>query len=139
LREEEKLIEEVCKKIKEIGKIGEDEKQKLYEVFGKRFRNALKALDEEAIKKYVFKPSGRTVWIVVGKERDYEVIPLVGYCSCDDFYFRVLSGSVFLCYHVIAQKLAEALGKYEVIEEEDSFYEVLMKEWRFISESNPSD
>jgi len=56
LREEEKLIEEVCKKIKEIGKIGEDEKQKLYEVFGKRFRNALKALDEEAIKKYVFKP-----------------------------------------------------------------------------------
>ena len=133
MREEEKLIEEVCKKIKEIGKIGEDEKQKLYEVFGKRFRNALKALDEEAIKKYVFKPSGRTVWIVVGKERDYEVIPLVGYCSCDDFYFRVMDGEVHLCYHLIAQKIAECLGWYDKIEESDELYDTLMNEWRKVT------
>ncbi|MGP3668097.1 MAG: hypothetical protein ACKD6N_07520 [Candidatus Bathyarchaeota archaeon] len=139
MHEEEKLIEEVCENVRKTGELSENEKLKLYRVFGKRFKNALKALDEKAVKKYVFRPSGRVVWIVVGKERDYEVIPLIGYCSCDDFYFRVLSSDIFSCYHIIAQKLAEVLGKYEIIEEEDSLYEVLMKEWRFISKQDIPD
>ncbi|WP_309491970.1 hypothetical protein [Candidatus Hecatella orcuttiae] len=100
--------------------------------FGKRGENALKALEDGAVKKYIFEPSGRVVWVVVGKERDYQVLPSVNYCSCDDFYFRVLDGETSLCYHVIAQKISELLGRFEVIVDSDEIYEALMEEWRQI-------
>jgi predicted nucleic acid-binding Zn finger protein len=46
---------------------------------------------EKRVKKYIFKPSNRVRWIVVGRTRDYIVLPSVGYCSCEDFFFRVMS------------------------------------------------
>ncbi|MFP3985697.1 MAG: hypothetical protein ACLFU9_07030, partial [Candidatus Bathyarchaeia archaeon] len=82
------------------------------------------------VKKYVFKPSSRIVWIVVGKERDYLIMPTADFCTCNDFYFRVMDKQIHLCYHLIAQKLAETLESYELYEEEDELYEVLMKEWK---------
>jgi len=103
---------------------------KLYEVFGQRFVKAFEALKESRVKKYVFKPSGRTVWIVVGKERDYLVMPEAEFCSCDDFYFRVIDKKIHLCYHLIAQKLAKNLKWYSTIEESDELYDSLMKEWK---------
>jgi predicted nucleic acid-binding Zn finger protein len=50
----------------------------------------LRPLKENRVKKYTFKPSGRVVWVVVGKERDYLIMPDAEFCSCDDFYFRVI-------------------------------------------------
>jgi hypothetical protein len=41
-----------------------------------------------------------------------------------------LDGEVHLCYHLIAQRIAEALEKYETFEESDELYEPLMREWR---------
>lgn len=105
---------------------------KLLKRFGKRFENAWKALLEGAVKKYVFEPSGRIVWIVVGKERDYQLLPEVAYCTCDDYYFRVLDGEALLCYHLIAQRLAEALNRYEEFRESDELYDSLMAEWRYL-------
>jgi hypothetical protein len=35
-----------------------------------------------------------------------------------------------LCYHLIAQKIANALGWYETIEERDELYDSLMAEWK---------
>jgi predicted nucleic acid-binding Zn finger protein len=84
----------------------------------------------------MFEPSGRVVWIVVGKEKDYQIIPVANYCSCDDFYYRVVNGDTSLCYHVIAQKLSEALNKYELITDSDTLYDVFMKEWRFIKKEH---
>ncbi|RJS90038.1 hypothetical protein CW700_01840, partial [Candidatus Bathyarchaeota archaeon] len=80
--------------------------------------------------RYTFQPSGRVVWIVVGKEGEYQILPRAGYCSCDDFYFRIINGEAGLCYHLIAQRLAEALGRFEEVEEGDEFYDALMAEWR---------
>ena len=131
VKKEEQVLEEVCGRVRVKG-LGEREKEVLLKTFGKRFENALKALEDGAVKKYVFEPSGRVVWIVVGKEKDYQIIPTVNYCSCDDFYFRVIGGDIPLCYHIIAQKLAESLNKYELITESDSLFETLMREWRFI-------
>jgi predicted nucleic acid-binding Zn finger protein len=73
------------------------------------------------------------VWIVVGRKRDYLILPAARFCSCDDFYYSVMEGKAFLCYHLIAQKLAEALGRYDQIEEDDDLYEVLMKEWKEVT------
>lgn len=123
-------LNSICKEAKAQGKLTGKSLTKLYEIFGQRFINAFEALKEERVKKYVFKPSDRVVWIVVGKERDYLLMPEAEFCSCDDFYFRVLDREIHLCYHLIAQKIANILEWYETIEERDGLYDSLMKEWK---------
>lgn len=123
------LLRQVCKEAKLKGKLTGTQLARLYKTFGTRFTKALEALGEERVKKYLFKPSGRVVWIVVGKERDYLLMPVAEFCSCDDFYFRVMDKEVHLCYHLIAQKMAEILKWYDLIEERDELYDTLMKEW----------
>jgi len=120
----------VCKEAKTDGKLTGKNLTRLYEVFGQRFTRAFEALKEGRVKKYVFKPSGRIVWIVVGKERDYLLMPEAEFCTCDDFYFRVLDKKVHLCYHLIAQKLAKILDWYELVEEHDELFDALMSEWK---------
>ncbi|HML03514.1 MAG TPA: hypothetical protein VK487_09105 [Candidatus Bathyarchaeia archaeon] len=127
---EVELLEQTCKKAKEGGKLDGSHLNMLYETFGMRFPKAWEALKEGRIKKYVFKPSNRIVWIVVGKERDYLIIASADFCMCDDFYFRVLDQHIHLCYHLIAQKIAEALDWYDRIEEHDDLYNSLMNEWK---------
>jgi predicted nucleic acid-binding Zn finger protein len=85
--------------------------------------------ESRRVKRYIFRPSGRVRWIVVGRERDYLVFPEAPYCSCDDFYFRVLHGQKPSCYHLEAYVIAVREGIYEEIEEEDGWYYRLMDEW----------
>jgi len=127
---EDNVLRNICKKAKKEGKLTGKNLTKLYEVFGQRFIKAFEAVKENRVKKYVFKPSGRIVWIVVGKERDYLLMPEAEFCTCDDFYFRVLDREVHLCYHLIAQKIANILKWYDAVEERDKLYDSLMKEWK---------
>jgi predicted nucleic acid-binding Zn finger protein len=120
----------VCKEAKAEGKLTGKNLTALYDIFGERFTRAFETLKENRVKKYVFKPSRRIVWIVVGKERDYLIMPEAEFCTCDDFYFRVLDKKVHLCYHLIAQKLAKILDWYENIEEHDELHDSLMNEWK---------
>jgi predicted nucleic acid-binding Zn finger protein len=120
----------ICREAKAEDKLSGKSLTELYELFGQRFTKALGALKENRVKKYVFKPSGRTVWIVIGRERDYLIMPEAEFCMCDDFYFRVLDREIHLCYHLIAQKIARNLEWYETIEENDKLYESLMNEWK---------
>ncbi len=120
----------ICREAKAEGKLAGKNLTELYELFGQRFTKALDALKENRVKKYVFKPSNRTVWIVIGRERDYLIMPEAEFCTCDDFYFRVLDRKIHLCYHLIAQKIARNLGWFETIEENDEIYESLMNEWK---------
>jgi predicted nucleic acid-binding Zn finger protein len=129
-QKEDKLLKEILEDAKRNGRLTGEHVSKLHFLFRKRFLKAWKAVKEEQVKKYVFKPSGRVVWIVVGKERDYLILPAAEFCTCDDFYFRVMDREVHLCYHLIAQKIAEALNWFDQIEESDELYETLMREWR---------
>ena len=122
------LLNDICSAVKLEGQVTELQASKLTEAFGQRVAKAKEALDEGRVKKYVFQPSGRIVWIVVGKQRDYLVMPAIDYCSCYDFFFQFDRGHV--CYHIIAQKLAEATGKFDTFEDDDQFYSVLIKEWK---------
>ncbi len=85
--------------------------------------------ESRRVKRYIFRPSGRVRWVVVGRERDYLVLPEAPYCSCDDFYFRVLHRLKPACYHLEAHAIAVREGIYEEIEEEDGWYYRLMDEW----------
>ncbi len=120
----------ICREAKSTGKLSGNNLTSLYELFGQRFTRALDALKENRVKKYVFKPSGRTVWIVVGKERDYLIMPEAEFCTCDDFYFRVLDKKVHMCYHLLAQRIAQNLSWFENLEEHDEVYEQVMNEWK---------
>lgn len=94
-----------------------------------RLRKALEATAERRIKKYVFKQSRREYWIVVGKIRDYLVIP-DKYCTCDDFFINVVTGAkAKSCYHLLAQRLAESEGSFETYEVDDDEGERLLDEW----------
>lgn len=124
------LLNAICKKAKADGKLTGKGLTGLCDIFGQRFTRAFDALKENRVKKYTFKPSGRTVWIVVGRERDYLIMPEAEFCTCDDFYFRVLDRQVHLCYHLIAQKLAKNLDWYDSLEEHDDLFDSLMNEWR---------
>jgi len=120
----------ICRQAKTEDKLSGKNLTDLYDLFGQRFTKALEALKENRVKKYVFKPSNRIVWIVVGRERDYLLMPEADFCSCDDFYFRVLDKKVHLCYHLIAQKIARNLNWFEVIDEHDELFQSLMDEWK---------
>lgn len=124
------ILNKICRNAKKEGKLNGKNLTELYDLFGQRFTKALEALKENRIKKYNFRPSNRTVWIVIGKERDYLLMPEAEFCTCDDFYFRVLDRKVHLCYHLIAQKIAHNLGWFETIEERDDLYKCLMEEWK---------
>ncbi len=129
-KSEVEILNEICKEAKAEGKLTGKSLTSLYELFGQRFARAFETLQENRVKKYVFKPSGRIVWIVVGKERDYLIMPQAEFCMCDDFYFRVLDRQVHLCYHLIAQKIANVLEWYDIVSENDELYDSLMREWR---------
>jgi len=122
-------LNSICRQAKSEGKLSGKNLSVLYELFSQRFTKALDALKENRVKKYVFKPSGRTVWIVIGRERDYLIIPEAEFCTCDDFYFRVMDKKIHLCYHLIAQKIARNLAWYENLEETDELHDTLMNEW----------
>jgi predicted nucleic acid-binding Zn finger protein len=125
-----KVLEKVCEEAKTRGELTDNHLAQLSEAFGSRFTKAWETLKEKRVKKYVFSPSGRVVWIVVGREREYQIMPAAGFCSCDDFYFRVMDREANICYHLIAQKLADALEGYDRVEEEDRLYDCLMEEWK---------
>ena len=128
-----KVLENVCKEAKTKGEVTDKQLAQLSEALGSRFTKAWETLKEDRVKKYVFSPSGRIVWIVVGREREYQIMPAAGFCSCDDFYFRVMDREVHICYHLIAQKLADALGWFDKVEEDDETYDFLMREWKKVT------
>jgi len=125
---ENSVLETVCREVQTEGTVLEAHLKRLSEVFGQRLTRAWEAVSEGRVKKYVFKPSNRVVWIVVGKRRDYLIKPEADYCSCDDFYFQFDHGH--LCYHIIAQRLAEASSRFDLFEDDDQFFDVLIKEWK---------
>jgi predicted nucleic acid-binding Zn finger protein len=47
----------------------------------------------------LFEPSKKTIWTIVGKHHEYWIDLDLDYCSCNDYYFRTLSGHG-LCYHL---------------------------------------
>ena len=99
------------------------------EEFGERFWKALKAAVNGQVKRYVFQPSGRVEWVIVGKKRDYRLISDF-YCGCDDFYLNVVVRKKNkYCYHIIAKVIAESIGTFETVTVEDSKYDIFMSEW----------
>jgi predicted nucleic acid-binding Zn finger protein len=133
ITQERRILEQICDELRSTPTLTQALWDRLRSSLGDRFEKAWQLVGQRRVKKYVFEPSGRVIWIIVGRESEYQVLPESGYCDCSDFYFRVVDGEAGLCYHLMGQKLADALGKYEEVREGDEFYEPLMEEWRRLS------
>ena len=123
-------LEQILRGLRASKEISRQNWQRLRNIFGDRFDKAWKLVTENRVKKYVFKPSNRTLWIAIGQNAEYLIYSNAGYCSCSDFYFRVLDHEKAYCYHLLAQKIAEALNHYDLIEEEDEAYDTLLEIWK---------
>jgi len=124
------LLEQVLRDLRVSREISRDNWMRLKKRFGERFDKAWRLVIENRVKKYVFSPSGRVLWIVVGQTAEYLIYSNAGYCGCSDFYFRVLNDEKAYCYHLLAQKLADALNHYELVREDDEAYESLLGIWK---------
>jgi len=129
------ILEQILRDIRVSKEISLWNWQRLRNTFGDRFDKAWKLVTERRIKKYIFRPSMKTIWIAIGQNAEYLIYSNAGYCSCSDFYFRVLDHEKAYCYHLLAQKIAEALNNYDVVEEEDEIYPVLLNIWKEYSVS----
>ncbi len=132
----EKLLAETQRGLREGKTLDAESLDELRTKFGDKVERALKVIEDGHVKRYIFKPSKREVWIVIGRTRDYQVFPRL-YCMCDDFYLNVVvRRSDPLCYHLLAQMLAESTHKFDSIEEGDKKYELFMHEWASATEES---
>ncbi|UCE09992.1 MAG: hypothetical protein JSW61_13620 [Candidatus Thorarchaeota archaeon] len=100
--------------------------------YGKRFVRAFRAVEEGKVKMYLFKPSDSLAWTVLGRKRDYLVIPST-FCTCRDFYQAVvINREAQMCYHLLAQTIASIREEHKVVEATDSDRRKLYQEWRRI-------
>jgi predicted nucleic acid-binding Zn finger protein len=107
----------------------------LSQLCGERFWKALQAVASDLVKRYIFEPSGREAWIVVGKSRDYRVLSKI-YCDCEDFYINVIvKREADLCYHILSKILAEALEAFSEIRVDDMMFETLSREWEVLEDT----
>ncbi|MEM3094424.1 MAG: hypothetical protein QXX64_02170 [Nitrososphaera sp.] len=79
------------------------------------------ALASGSVKQMLFLPSGKRLWIVVGKDNEYWTDPDLGFCSCKDFYFTTLSGGDE-CYHLKSVRKAIEENRFTTIKFADSEY-----------------
>lgn len=100
------------------------------EKYGKKFIRALRVVEEKKVLKYKFQPSGSAIWIVRGRQRQYMVIPKI-YCTCRSFYQEVvIARESNMCYHILAQQIAELRNEFERIASTDSERRKMYVEWR---------
>lgn len=85
--------------------------------FDVRVDPTLTLIEKRKVQKYVFKPSGRTIWTVNG----HLIYDVVGYCHCENFFFKFDTG--YICHHILAQKLAERKGMFKTVEMNDEEFD----------------
>ncbi|MFW9834402.1 MAG: hypothetical protein ACFFEK_10435 [Candidatus Thorarchaeota archaeon] len=98
--------------------------------YGKKFVRALRTVEEGKIIKFKFSPSETVTWIAKGRRRQYHVIPEL-YCTCRSFYQEVvISRESNMCYHLLAQRIAEIRKEFVTQETTDAERRKLYVEWR---------
>jgi predicted nucleic acid-binding Zn finger protein len=126
---EDRVLKQVSQELSRTHVLTEEQKKHLSKIFEKRLPQALALVDARKVINYRFKPSGRTFWVVKGRKGEYQVMPDSMFCTCDDYYFRVMDNKKQLCYHLVAQQIAEALGQYGVLDFTDSRYGEVTSKW----------
>ena len=89
---------------------------------GSKLDRAIDTVLAGGVKESVFLPSGRKVITVVGRLGDEFIDPERPYCSCSNFFFRVLGGREQTCYHLLSYRIALETGRLDVVRFSDEEY-----------------
>jgi predicted nucleic acid-binding Zn finger protein len=84
------------------------------------------AVSSGSVKQMMFLPSGKKLWVVIGRDNEYWTDPELRFCSCNDFYFNTLSRGQD-CYHLKSVIKAIEQRAFTTIEFDDSEYIDLLK------------
>lgn len=79
------------------------------------------AVTSGSVKQMLFLPSGKKLWVVVGRDNEYWADPELGFCSCKDYYFATLSGKDE-CYHLKSTRKAVSENRFTTIDFMDNEY-----------------
>ncbi|MFX1337584.1 MAG: hypothetical protein ACFFDK_03155 [Promethearchaeota archaeon] len=121
------LLSEIYSKIKAKGEIDDEFVNYLESIYPNKSSEILQAL-KRGVTKYIFKPSNRIMWTAIGENDEYLIYPKI-YCSCIDFYKRVVvKRKKVVCKHLIAQTLSDALNNFKEKELDDMNFTAFIKE-----------
>ena len=93
-----------------------------FERHGSKLDRAVDTVLAGGVKESVFLPSGRKVFTVVGRAGEEFIDPDRPFCSCSNFFFRVLGGREETCYHLLSYEIASKSGKLDVVKFSDDEY-----------------
>ena len=92
-----------------------------------QFEKAIDAAFGGCVKRHTFLPSGRYVYTVVGSNADEFVDPDKSFCSCESYFYGVLSAKVKYCYHILSYKIADESGLIQEVRFDDEEYDTFMR------------
>ena len=101
----------IWQRLAERERLDPDLRTEIETIFGTRGKNALVAIDERKIKKYL------DFFVVEGKTDRYVVDE--DFCTCGDFLYRNRT-----CWHLLAVQIASVTGTFESI---NSWYQDKMR------------
>ena len=94
-------------------------------------RKMNEVISQNRVKLHLFEPSQRSIWTIVGKEKEHWLDPESNFCSCSGYYFGMLKNKK-PCYHIESIHIARQEKKFETIkflyEEYDSFISSILDE-----------
>jgi len=97
-----------------------------YSKHGKKFEKAIETVLSGSVKRHIFSPSGRVIYTVVGRDNEEFIDPGRPFCSCNNFFFKVLSGEAELCYHLLSYGMASESKNLDTISFSDEEYAPLL-------------
>lgn len=87
---------------------------------------AVRAVVEGCVKRHEFMPSGRVIHTVVGKAGEEFIDPDRPFCSCKNFFFRVLGGQSDTCYHLLSYKIARESQLFDTVTFDDEEFRTFL-------------
>lgn len=92
-----------------------------------KFEKAIDAAFGGSVKKHTFLPSGRQIFTVVGSNADEFIDPDKSFCSCESYFYSVLSGKAKHCYHLLGYKMASESGLVREVRFDDEEYDTFVQ------------
>jgi predicted nucleic acid-binding Zn finger protein len=92
-----------------------------------QFEKAIEAASGGCVKRHTFLPSGRFIYTVVGSNTDEFIDPEKSFCSCESYFYGVLSTKVKYCYHILSYKIADESGLIREVQFDDEEYDTFMR------------
>lgn len=88
---------------------------------------AIEAASGGCVKRHTFLPSGRSIFTVVGRNAEEFIDPKKSFCSCESYFYGVLSAKTKSCYHILSYKIADESGLVEEVRFDDEEYDAFFK------------